>query len=219
MGDLVMALPSLTDASKALPGLSFDWVVDRRFYEVPTWHPAVENVLITNHRSWRKAPFAALTRAEFRSFYIQLKESEYDCIVDMHGNFKTALLSLLARGRSAGFDGPSVPEWGSHLFYNKKCRVSKQIHSVEKNRDLMALSLGYTRPKSAPDYGLDLRLFSPLPLDLPPEYLVFVPMASYTSKLWPESNWIELAKICQQNDQSVVIPWGSNEDHQRALRI
>ncbi|PTB84657.1 lipopolysaccharide heptosyltransferase I, partial [Pseudidiomarina aestuarii] len=41
MGDLMHALPALSDAAKAFPGIEFDWVVDEAFAEVPKWHPNV----------------------------------------------------------------------------------------------------------------------------------------------------------------------------------
>ena len=31
MGDLMHALPALTDAAAAIPGIEFDWVVDKNF--------------------------------------------------------------------------------------------------------------------------------------------------------------------------------------------
>ena len=39
MGDLIHALTALTDASRALPGITFDRVIDKNFSEVAQWHP------------------------------------------------------------------------------------------------------------------------------------------------------------------------------------
>ena len=39
MGDLMHALPALTDAAKQIPEIEFDWVVDENFSEIPLWHP------------------------------------------------------------------------------------------------------------------------------------------------------------------------------------
>jgi hypothetical protein len=41
LGDVIHALPALTDAARAIPGIKFDWVVEEGFAEIPTWHPAV----------------------------------------------------------------------------------------------------------------------------------------------------------------------------------
>ena len=42
LGDVIHALPALTDAARAIPGIQFDWVVEEGFAEIPTWHPAVD---------------------------------------------------------------------------------------------------------------------------------------------------------------------------------
>ena len=34
MGDLMHALPALTDASQEIKGIKFDWVVDKKFSEI-----------------------------------------------------------------------------------------------------------------------------------------------------------------------------------------
>ena len=54
MGDLMHALPALTDASNAYPDIQFDWIVDENFSAVPSWHPKVSEIITTNHRTWRK---------------------------------------------------------------------------------------------------------------------------------------------------------------------
>jgi len=214
-----MALPALSDAKKALPDIQFDWVVDSRFQEIPKWHPSVLNTFVTNHRVWRKSPLSKDTRKEFSTFYKQLKQNKYDCIIDAHGNFKTALLSLFANGKTAGFDGASTIEWGSHLFYQSKCRASKKIHSIEKLRILFAYALGYPLPKTSPNYQIDTSHFEKPPIDLPSKYLLFAPIASYGSKLWPEFQWKELIKKCSDEGLYVLLPWGNEKEKERALRL
>ena len=50
MGDLLHTLPALTDAKRAVPGLTIDWVVEEAFTEIASWHPAVGKIF----------PFASL---------------------------------------------------------------------------------------------------------------------------------------------------------------
>ena len=35
LGDVIHALPALTDAARAIPGIQFDWVVEEGFAEIP----------------------------------------------------------------------------------------------------------------------------------------------------------------------------------------
>ena len=60
MGDLMHAFPALSEASY-VPDLTFDWVVDQHFADVPSWHPNVRNIHRTNHRIWKKQPWARST--------------------------------------------------------------------------------------------------------------------------------------------------------------
>ena len=110
MGDLMHALPALTDAANAIPGIEFDWVVDEAFAEVPQWHPAVKNVITTSHRRWKKSTWQTLTGGELRTFYQELNAGDYDVVVDMQNNLKSALVSLLRRGPVAGLDKDSCRE-------------------------------------------------------------------------------------------------------------
>lgn len=45
LGDVIHTLPALTDAAHAIPGIRFDWVVEEGFAEIPSWHPAVDQVI------------------------------------------------------------------------------------------------------------------------------------------------------------------------------
>ena len=54
LGDLVHSLPALTDAAQALPGIQFDWVAEEGFADLPSWHPAVAEVIPIALRRWRR---------------------------------------------------------------------------------------------------------------------------------------------------------------------
>ncbi len=54
MGDIIHTLPALTDAGK---NISFDWVVEENFAEIPRWHPFVNKVIPVAIRRWRKNIF------------------------------------------------------------------------------------------------------------------------------------------------------------------
>ena len=45
IGDVIHALPAVTDAARAHPGLKVDWVVEEALAPIPSWHPAVDRVI------------------------------------------------------------------------------------------------------------------------------------------------------------------------------
>src|ERR1043165_341551 len=140
MGDLVQTLPAITDAKRVRPDITFDWVVDESFADVPRMHPGVERVIPSAFkrigRSWGKA-FAS---GEAQAFLKELRRHRYDLIVDVQGEFKSALTGMLARGSRAGYVGSDVHEWGAHLTYAKRSRVAKGQHSITRMRKLQKLA-------------------------------------------------------------------------------
>lgn len=219
LGDLLHALPALNDAYRADPEIEFDWAIDRSFSEVAAWHPAVKRLFPTSHRHWRKNLGSLSTYRSVKELIHNVREVEYDLVIDGQGNFKTALLSLLARGKRAGFDRHSVREWIAHFAYQKKCAASKKAHAIDRLRALFAQAIGYPLPQTPPDFSLKENCFTKPPFELPSSYLVFVHSAGWKTKLWPEEHWKELIKKAIQRGFHVLLPWGSPTEEQRAHRL
>jgi len=214
LGDLIHALPALSDAKRAHPELMVDWVIDENFQEVATWHEAVGKVFPTNHRKWRKNLFASF--APICHLAKSIRGEQYDLILDGQGNFKSALIALLGKGVRAGFDRESVRERVAQVVYQKKYSASWKIHAIDRLRKLFSDALGYVLPTNEPDFGLLLERFQDPGLELPSSYYVFVPNATWETKLWPEEHWIELIKRVAE---PVLLPWGNGKERERAERI
>jgi heptosyltransferase I len=219
LGDLIHALPALSDAHRTYPGIIFDWVVDANFQEVATWHPAVDRIFTTNHRKWRQSLLSAATLREIYGLAKRLRKTRYDLVIDGQGNFKSALLTLTTKGPTAGFDRHSVRERFAHLAYQKGYRASKKAHAVARLRQLFAQSLGYQCPISAPDFMLQMEKFVRPRCELPPSYLVFVHNASWATKLWPEAHWCQLIEKTVEAGYTILLPWGNREEQARAQRL
>src|SRR5882672_192590 len=219
LGDLIHALPALSDAQDARPGLAFDWVIDENFQEIASWHPAVKTTITTNHREWRGSLAKAETHGSVSKTIEQIRSNEYDLVIDGQGNFKTALLSMFARGPRAGFDRHSVREWIAHLAYQRRFAASKNAHAIDRLRRLFASALDYPIPNSPPDFRIQRERFVAPKVDLPKEYLVFVHNASWKTKLWPEAHWAELLRKSVQTGFKVLLPWGNEMEESRAKRL
>jgi heptosyltransferase-1 len=219
LGDLIHALPALSDALSAYPDIVFDWMIDENFQEIATWHPAVHNVYTTNHRTWRKGLFFPSTMRSMARLTQIVRKTEYDLVIDGQGNFKTALLSLFTRGPRAGFDRHSVREWAAHLAYQRHYAASKKGHAIDRLRRLFASALDYPMPLSPPEFQIKREMFVKPNCPLPEEYLVFVHNASWKTKLWPEEHWIELIKKTVSEGFTVLLPWGNSQEKERAERL
>ncbi|MBF0157869.1 MAG: lipopolysaccharide heptosyltransferase 1, partial [Magnetococcales bacterium] len=155
LGDLLFALPALTDACQALPGIRFDWVVEKAFAEIPTWHPGIDRVIPLGLRHWRRRPISLFGPEGAWPFLRHLRERHYDQVLDAQGLLKSGIISALARGRKSGFDAPSARERSSAWFYTQRHPVPQGDHAISRVRRLFAMALGYPLPDSPPDYGLD----------------------------------------------------------------
>ena len=219
MGDIVQTLPALSDAARAFPGISFDWIVDESFAQVPGWHQNVERVIPGAFRRWRKNWRKAFKSGEPQSFLKQVRAQKYDYIVDVQCELKSALSARLARGPRYGYNRLAVHEWGAQFAYQKKLFVSKNQHSMQRMRQLLAGALGYEYEESQIDYGIDRSRLGPVLIELPKRFVVFIHSTSWTSKVWPDFYWQELLTKVTSAGYSVVLPWGDEAERQRAVRI
>lgn len=111
MGDVIHTLPALTDAQRAIPNLSIDWVVEENFAEIPSWHSAVNQIIPIALRRWRKSPFSAQTKNEWKSYRTLLQANQYDAVIDAQGLFKSAFFATrLVNGVKHGYDRKSIRE-------------------------------------------------------------------------------------------------------------
>ncbi len=230
LGDVIHTLPAVTDAAEAIPGIRFDWVVEEGFAEIPAWHPAVERVIPIGLRQWRKNWRQAWQSHAIQDFSKELRQEAYDLIIDAQGLFKSALVALIAKGDRAGLDRHSAREPWIARTYHQQTPVPRQMHAVERVRRLFAQSLNYTLQDTAPDYGIrrivqrykdSSTIFSGEESqdEANPAYLMFLHGTTWTTKLWPETHWKELASMAAKRGYRITIPWGNKEEQARAERI
>lgn len=219
MGDVLHTLPALTDAMRIMPTLRFDWVVEEGFAQIPTWHPAVSNVIPVAIRRWRKSWFSADTRRERARFKQRLRERQYDAVIDAQGLLKSAfLVTRLAHGKKHGLDSSSAREPLASLFYNYRHRIAREQHAVERIRELFAASLNYRKPSERGDYAIAQHFLATPPEDAG-HYLVFLHATTRDEKHWPENHWRELIGSLQSSGLRIKLPWGAEHEHQRACRL
>jgi heptosyltransferase-1 len=218
MGDLMHALPALTEAKEFNQDIVFDWVVDRSFSEVPKWHPAVNKVIKTDHRNWKKQFFSAESRDALRSVINDINNTEYDLVIDMQNNLKSSFVSYLCKHKVTGMDFKSVREFPAHLSYNKKINISKDLHAITRQNIILSEALGYSTLNSS-DYGItDVNFIKPS-FDLPSEYVVLVQNASWKTKQWSIVNWQLLVNHLDKLGIDMILPSGNKEEYLRAKKI
>lgn len=216
MGDVVHALPAVSDMVARVPGLQIDWLVEAPFAAIPQMHPGVRRVLPMAWRKWRGSLLSAATRAAVAALRNDLRRDRYDLVLDLQGLVKSALWARQARGPVAGFDGKGMREPLAAWFYQRKAFVPWQMQAVERNRRLAAAHLGYAFPETPPDFGL-----RPPPPAWAPRlpYAVIIPNASRPEKLWPERRWAAVGQRLRSKGWLPLVLWGSKSEQTLAERI
>lgn len=216
LGDLVHVLPAVSDARRAHPLMRLEWLVEENLAELPTWHPGVDRVHLTALRRWRRDPFSAASRAQAAIFLRALRGERHHRVVDAQGLLKSAVLASLAHGPVVGPAADWVRERYALPFYRYRVAAPDR-HVVQRLRRLMAVALDYPLPADPPDFGLGARRIPPLEGYTPPnEYVLLLHGTAWSSKLWPREGWQQVAKAVTAQGLAVVLPWGNEEERQRA---
>lgn len=219
MGDVLHTLPALTDAAHSYPDLKIDWVVEENFAQIPSWHFAVDRVIPVAIRRWRKNWFSSEIKQERAEFIKQLRQYDYDLIIDAQGLLKSAFfVTRKASGIKHGLDWQSAREPLASWFYDKKHNVAKDQHAVERIRQLFALSFGYPVPQEKGDYAIASHFLTDNPQTEAP-YLIFLHSTTRDEKHWPEQHWRALIQLVEPLGLTIKLPWGTQFEHERAIRL
>jgi len=225
LGDIVHTFPAITDAKRALPELTLDWVVEEAFSDIPLWHPGVNQVIPVAIRRWRKHLLSRGTRLEWRQFKNSLNQQPYDLVIDAQGLLKSAgVLRCVSGVPTAGYSWRSAREGLASVFYDQRIEVSRATHAVERTRHLLGAALGYEVGDQTGRYGLkDLASRQPMAnadsATPEPRKVLFAHGTTWTTKHWPDECWTELAALCHEQGLQVVVPWYSDQERARAMKI
>ena len=210
LGDVVHALPAITDAARAIDDLEVHWVVEEAYRDIPALHPAVSRVIPIALRRWRRRWRGAV--AEIGECIATVRSDAYDLVLDSQGLIKSSVVAGIARGPRAGFDRASAREPIAAFGYRRAFAIAKGRHAIDRQRELFAAALGYDCPATPLDYGIARSQSARAGV-------VFAHGTTWDNKRWPEPFWVDLANRSMTAGISVTLVWGSDEERERAHRI
>jgi heptosyltransferase-1 len=217
IGDVIHTLPALTDARRAVPDITFDWVIEDDLAPIPRWHPAVDRVITVAYRHWRHRPAQGIFGGALSAFRTRLRERRYDAVIDAQGLYKSGVITAMADGVKHGYDLASCREKLAPLAYDRRYGVPRAGHAIQRTRALFAMALGYPAPTGEPDYGLDA---SRLPAsDLPRPFVLLLHGTKWRTKCWSPRRWRELARLAAAEGHGVCLPWQTDEERARAEAV
>ncbi|HUO60962.1 MAG TPA: lipopolysaccharide heptosyltransferase I [Candidatus Acidoferrales bacterium] len=225
MGDVLHGLPVAAALRCALPGTGVDWLIEERWAEmlcapdafragpVNEERPLVERVHTVNTRKWRKNLTATETRLAFANVIRDLRDANYDAVLDVQGAWKSAILARMACGkRVLGFAAPR--ERGAEWLYSKRVPTNAR-HVVEMNLALAEAltSLSVQEPSFAlPRHAAsESWVAQELASRKVREFALLTPGAGWAAKQWPAERFGELARQLSAQGIAPLINFGPGE--------
>ncbi|MCK8824295.1 lipopolysaccharide heptosyltransferase II [Fuchsiella alkaliacetigena] len=225
IGDVIHALPVANAVRESYPEAEITWIVERKAYDLVANNPHLNRVLLFPKESW-KEEFKQAKRATLKkaySFLKGLKEYDFDLVLDLHGLFKSGIVTYFSRAPLRV--GAADSKEGSRLFYNQLAEVEPDLHKVERNLNL-AREIGAESKVVTFDFAVAEKevkkinsLLAKLPLDFRAPWVAINPYTSWTSKNWPEEYYAQLTKRLIEELDCEVFLTGSPADREGVAGI
>lgn len=201
MGDILLATPVLDAIKKNHPDSQIDWVVNKKFEETLRSNPLISKVLSFSDRQG------------LRSVKKEIDSVRYDIIFDLHKNYKTYYLSAFKK---------NVFRYNKRVFDRFMLVHFKRKYKVIPATEMYFAALEEACIETLSDWRLSFYLNEATEAETVKKYglkdsryIVFVPGASYYTKMWPKECFKELAEKILQGEMKrkiIVLGKGMQEE-------
>ncbi len=234
VGDVVHVLPSLKTLRKSYPSAHIAWLVEDKAGGILRGHPDLDEILVLPKKRWLTGltnPLTFLkTVMEISSFVAELRQRDFDVILDFQGNLKSGIMTFLSgTPLRVGFARGHCRE-GNFLFTNRRIAPpSDKLHKIEKNLSLLeGLGLkpvreGVTLSVSGEDekyitsnlltLGLPKSEADPKGSGQGPLVVIHSGTSDFGAyKRWPTANYAQLAdRLVEELNARILFTWGPGE--------
>ena len=210
LGDVVHGIPVAAALRHEYPGARIDWMVDPRYVELLDLVKGIDRRIPVDPRAIKQGA----GREKFRTTLRELREADYDAVIDLQGLLKSAMLARSVHGRQTiGFPRKHLREQMARLFYTVAPDPGEATHVIYKNMALLE-----------PLKVVDRRLRFPLDIPRTPTvvqvvarfapdgYVLINPGAAWPNKQWPPDRFGQVAAaIARDFGWKSLVLWGPGE--------
>lgn len=191
MGDIIYTTPVVRCLKKQIPGAEVHFITKPAFKYIYDNNPYVDKLL--------------LLKPELSATIKDIKAEQYDYIIDLHNNLRTALIKLRTGIKSSTYKKQTIRKWLS-LKFNLK--LVPPVHLVDRYMKAVQF-LGVKNDDQPIDYYIkaDHQLDKLLPLSHQQNYLAFIIGATHFTKRMPNEKIINL---CSEINAPVVLLGGND---------
>lgn len=224
IGDVIHTLPALNAIKNHYPDSKITWIVEEAAASIVQEHEALDRVLVSKRKKWIKGMVKKSSRPgsikAILSFIKELRDTEYDLVIDFHQLLKSGILVWLTKGRvKAGFDKGMQHMEYSYIFLNKPIPpVSMEHHALLRGLMLIE-SLGITAKQV--EYRLPVSLEHRQEIEKILEknkiknsrmLIAINPVAQWKTKLWENKKFSQLADCLIKTYKADIIFTGGPDD-------
>jgi len=191
MGDIIYTTPVVRCLKKQLPGAGVHFLTKPAFKYIYDNNPYVDKLL--------------LLKETLGETIKDIKAENYDYIIDLHNNLRTALIKLSVNAKSSTYKKQRFRKWLSLKF---KLKLVPPVHLVD--RYMAAVTFLGVKNDGAPiDYYIKAnhQLNKLLPPSHQNNYIVFIIGAAHFTKRMPN---YKIINICRKLRQPVVLLGGND---------
>jgi heptosyltransferase I len=223
IGDVIHTLPALNAIRSAYPSAHITWLVEEAAAPLIIGHCALNRIIVSRRKSWireiRKGRWRSAVR-DADGLVQALRDTAYDLVFDFQALFKSGILIALSRGsRKIGFGRGMEHQEHSYLFLNERVApVDMNRHAIL--RSLMMLDaagihsreITYQLPIQAEERKTVARLLELSGIDNSRPLICINPVAKWTTKLWSNARFAELADRISACYRISPVFTGASED-------
>jgi len=200
IGDIVLTTPVVRCLKKQLPDSEIHFLTKESFGTIVENNPYIDKVHLLAH-SWETVVH-------------ELKQENYDYIIDLHHNLRTLRLKKDLGIRSFPFNKLNIQKW---IYTNLKWNMMPDVHIVDRYMKTVE-SFDIKNDGEGLDYfipGKDEVKQSDIPVSHHLGYIGLVIGAAHNTKKLPVE---KLKELCSKIDHPIIL-LGGKEDNEIAKQI
>jgi lipopolysaccharide heptosyltransferase I len=226
-GDVLHALPVLVKLRARYPNAQIDWLITPENADLVRHHPALSNTVLFARRDYGQWKRMLAAGTGLLKLVSALQSANYDLVIDLHGQFRSALFTLACGAPvRIGFDRPvrltAVRGWvpttrhgwrgareGSWLAYTYRIPIpTLDVHAVDRYLWLGPI-LGLD------DSPADLRVYWPAESDVWADsflrrqgiqsFALLVPGTLWRTKHWHEQGFAAVGRYFMRQGLTVIL--------------
>ncbi len=222
IGDVIHTLPALNALRSNYPSARITWFIEEAASNIIDGHPALDRVLVSRRKSWirdiKNGSFFSVFK-QIISFIKELRDTEYELVIDFQSLLKSGIFIGLARGkRKVGYGRGMEHSEFSYIFLNERIPpVNMDNHAV--SRELMLLeAIGVKYDKVVFDLPIEEQnrqeareLLAKHDVSSARKLVAINPMCKWDTKLWQNDKFAKVADRLVDSGVDIVFT-GSRDD-------